>query len=193
MPKTTCLICEKEFETKRECNPKLTCSRECHIQRRRKIWKEQHPWDKKILQCGHCGKEFTASKFVAYKAKYCSVRCKDKAKSRVYYHRHRDKEIARTTEWRIHRKWQGNWYAALRRDEFKCQLCGTDQNILVHHKDGEGEKGTRNHSLDNLKSMCIVCHRKMHNILLIEKDGEFFVAGSVFKFYPNLTTLKVLV
>lgn len=39
-----------------------------------------------------------------------------------------------------------------------CQICGVEENIVVHHKDGD----RANESLDNLVPLCQSCHRKVH-------------------------------
>lgn len=54
--------------------------------------------------------------------------------------------------WRTARK------AALNRDGFACILCGSSEPLEVHHIDGT----TRNDELDNLATLCIPCHRKVH-------------------------------
>lgn len=43
------------------------------------------------------------------------------------------------------------------RDNFKCVRCGSSENLRVHHK-----KGTKSHSLDNLETLCLKCHKAEH-------------------------------
>lgn len=43
------------------------------------------------------------------------------------------------------------------RDNFKCVRCGSTENLRVHHK-----KGTKSHSLDNLETLCLNCHKAEH-------------------------------
>ncbi len=43
------------------------------------------------------------------------------------------------------------------RDDFKCVRCGSSESLQVHHK-----KGTKSHSLDNLETLCLKCHKADH-------------------------------
>jgi len=43
------------------------------------------------------------------------------------------------------------------RDNFKCVRCGSTESVRVHHK-----KGTKSHSLDNLETLCLNCHKTEH-------------------------------
>lgn len=43
------------------------------------------------------------------------------------------------------------------RDNFKCVRCGSAESVRVHHK-----KGTKSHSLDNLETLCLNCHKAEH-------------------------------
>lgn len=53
------------------------------------------------------------------------------------------------------------------RDKKRCQLCGKRKRILaVHHKDFSGDGGTweySNNNLDNLMTLCFICHGKIHH------------------------------
>ena len=64
--------------------------------------------------------------------------------------------------------------AVLERDGYKCQLCGKQKKLLVHHIDNNGFKlvhikgyslstlKTMNNELDNLITLCIGCHLSLH-------------------------------
>lgn len=39
-----------------------------------------------------------------------------------------------------------------------CQVCGAEENIHVHHKDGDPS----NDDISNLIPLCVGCHRKAH-------------------------------
>ena len=43
------------------------------------------------------------------------------------------------------------------RDDFKCVRCGSSESLRVHHK-----KGTKSHSLENLETLCLKCHKAEH-------------------------------
>ncbi len=48
----------------------------------------------------------------------------------------------------------------LRRDGWRCQLCGTMSNLEVHHKQYRSHSGSD--SEENLITLCVDCHDEMH-------------------------------
>jgi 5-methylcytosine-specific restriction endonuclease McrA len=48
----------------------------------------------------------------------------------------------------------------LRRDGWKCQLCGTRSGLEVHHKEFRSHSG--GDSEENLISLCSSCHNAVH-------------------------------
>ena len=51
----------------------------------------------------------------------------------------------------------------LERDEWRCQKCGSLENLQVHHKIKRSQLG--NESLDNLVTLCASCHLGEHGQL----------------------------
>lgn len=53
---------------------------------------------------------------------------------------------------------------ALERDNYKCTDCGSENSIIVHHKDESRKRGTKtmNNSLENLVTLCRSCHADIH-------------------------------
>ena len=49
----------------------------------------------------------------------------------------------------------------LDRDGWRCQHCGTLENLQVHHIQSRGRLG--NDEEGNLITLCVDCHRKFHN------------------------------
>ena len=49
----------------------------------------------------------------------------------------------------------------LRRDSWRCQLCGTMANLEVHHEQFRSHSG--DDSEENLISLCASCHEEMHS------------------------------
>jgi RNA-directed DNA polymerase len=43
------------------------------------------------------------------------------------------------------------------RDNFKCVRCASTEKLHVHHK-----KGTKSHSINNLETLCLKCHKAEH-------------------------------
>jgi len=50
----------------------------------------------------------------------------------------------------------------LRRDNWKCQCCGTMSNLEVHHREFRSHSGAD--SEDNLITLCSGCHRRIHGL-----------------------------
>jgi len=48
----------------------------------------------------------------------------------------------------------------LRRDGWRCQLCGTMSNLEVHHKQFRSHSGAD--SEENLITLCVRCHAGIH-------------------------------
>ena len=49
----------------------------------------------------------------------------------------------------------------LRRDGWRCQLCGTMSNLEVHHKEFRSQSG--DDSEQNLITLCTKCHASVHH------------------------------
>lgn len=177
-----CKWCGTEFTS--TYKDKLYCTRKCcteYINHQRK--------PKKILPrvCPQCNVSFQPLPKSGVGSTYCSEKCKNK----FNYHKVHTSIKERRAAWQKKNKWGGNWEAALTRDHYTCQVCNKQsypsqwsKNIAleVHHKDGSGETGDKNHSLDNLQTLCRSCHKEFHTkISLIEVDGVFYIRGDIFK------------
>lgn len=69
------------------------------------------------------------------------------------------------------RRFGGLRYIILKRDNYKCYVCNNGRKLVVHHIDGKG----RNHSdskntKENLTTMCMSCHMKLHRKLQYEQS-----------------------
>lgn len=137
--------------------------------------------------CPICEASFRPMQKTGVGRTYCSTRCRNKEMNS------RRKAASDRKSWRQAKaKWCGNWIMALERDSFTCQICGRKRTpgqrvrdmrfiLEVHHRDGSGETGGKNHNLDNLMTLCAECHREFHTkINLIFVDGEYFIKGKIF-------------
>lgn len=184
----TCLVCKKDFvipQSRTKFGQGKYCSRRCFYAartfRRTGVRVAKPPKrtgvrskyaDRRNLAnrqnlvtmaCLNCGKEIfiLPSKVKQGHGKYCSNICVGKAHSGKNHH-----------------NWQGgagdfrgyNWdkqrKAALERDSYTCQKCGTEIGLIVHHIipyrlfGGNSEKAN---SLENLITLCNICHPKVDN------------------------------
>ena len=64
----------------------------------------------------------------------------------------------------------------LERDRWKCQKCGSLENLQVHHKIKRSQQG--NDSLENLVTLCAHCHMKEHGQLCFEGGAMVVVKGA---------------
>jgi 5-methylcytosine-specific restriction endonuclease McrA len=48
----------------------------------------------------------------------------------------------------------------LRRDDWRCQSCGTMTNLEVHHREFRGHSGSDTE--ENLITLCSRCHARVH-------------------------------
>lgn len=48
----------------------------------------------------------------------------------------------------------------LERDSWRCQNCGSSENLQVHHIQSRGRLGAD--TLENLTALCASCHRDVH-------------------------------
>jgi len=94
-------------------------------------------------------------------------------------------------------KFGGNRQEVYERDNFQCQECGMtqEQHILlfnrkldIHHRDwkGRNEKSPDN-SLDNLITLCLRCHAKIHRVIEMKKRwGDLLEQDDSEYLYPRI-------
>lgn len=59
-------------------------------------------------------------------------------------------------------RYGGNYYEAFRRDNCRCVLCGSTENLCIHHIDGYNENVPERSSLNRLLTLCRSCHIRVH-------------------------------
>lgn len=60
------------------------------------------------------------------------------------------------------KRYGGNYYLVLKRDAFKCAICGSIENLCVHHIDGYDENKPQNNYENKLITLCRCCHANVH-------------------------------
>lgn len=160
-----CGRCSKEFRTFNSQIKKgggKYCSRKCwELSCRRRINRE----------CIWCGKSFTTHPCQVKNnhGKLCSRKCRDKYNSKynkLYY-------IPEN-----HPRWKGggeNYHRTIANKIYRefnilvlCDICGTFEDMCIHHKDGNVE----NNNIDNLRALCRSCHTKLHIEERYEKQSK---------------------
>jgi len=120
-----------------------------------------------VLNCPECSEDFVYKSGPQHRCQQCQ----------------RKAEVRKIHEWlasdkdrlkKYSKKASDNYYfggnrdAALKRDNYTCQHCGTQDDLQVHHKDGKGTttpKEHRNHAIENLLTLCRGCHTRVHSLI----------------------------
>lgn len=139
-----CEICDKEFYSTKKST--RFCSQKCIT--------EYNNSQTVMVECSHCGKEYEQSKYSLYKGKnnYCSTRCNNNAYSL-----------------RNPSRYGGTWTRVkkeiLLRDNNKCLLCGSSEDLQQHHfiKMLNFDNPNDAHTDSNLGTFCRDCHLKIEN------------------------------
>lgn len=136
----------------------------------------------KKKKCIVCGSLFS---YFSERAMYCCRKCarhaqhynkleENRARNRKWYQKNRESEIEKNREYRKQNRELFDWYHnkerfdgvkedILKRDDYKCQLCGTTEKLVVHHIDGNNHTSNKaNNSISNLITFCSSCHNKLH-------------------------------
>lgn len=138
--------------------------------------------------CEHCGVAFVTSKFSAHKQRYCSLDCRMKS-------RHRQQYIDGSNKSKIRNDSRYDLKALrpkmLERDGNKCVICGSTEKLHAHHWDNSGGTEQVNNELDNLGTVCDVCHYAIHNITLVKIDGEWQLDSKIFALLGLTGEIKI--
>lgn len=175
-----CVVCGTEFVAEKSHPTKqVCCSPKCRVKLNKKnVTEKRNVARPKNAVCQSCSAEFVPSRYGWANQKFCSGKCYRRECQRRWRAKHPEKNKLAVRR----RKWGGNWWRALERDAFTCQICGLNGSVedtsklLVHHLDGEGERKGKNHVLDNLQTLCGSCHARIHHsMMMVRKDGKLFV------------------
>lgn len=61
------------------------------------------------------------------------------------------------------KRYNGNYYIVLKRDELQCKICHSKENLCVHHIDGYDELKPENSNENKMITLCRKCHSNVHN------------------------------
>lgn len=59
-------------------------------------------------------------------------------------------------------RYGGNYYIVMKRDGFKCAICGSIEKLCVHHIDGCDEQKPENNADNKMVTLCRTCHSQTH-------------------------------
>lgn len=154
-----CEICNKSFQA--DANKRKYCSQECY--HKRPVWNKgkkglQEAWNKTdiLRKCEYCENDFKITPSRLEVARFCSRSCQNKwigKNKRKYGNENPNYKNGIMIYRREAHRLLGN----------TCNRCGSDNNIVVHHKD----ENRNNNPLDgsNWEILCKRCHQLHHNCI----------------------------
>jgi hypothetical protein len=139
-----CPICGSSFTVKRShANKRVTCSYDCAAR-----LNEQRLRGEEGV-CEVCGKVFYALPHEVGKRRFCSLACStENQRAPVVGRREWDRSHRRKT-WRKE---------VLRRDDYRCQKCGSRERLEAHHIMPIGVRPDMAGEVANGIALCKVCH-----------------------------------
>jgi 5-methylcytosine-specific restriction endonuclease McrA len=125
--------------------------------------------------CEECGKEYKPASNRQKWCTFCGEKIK-KEKKKEYmkkYHKEHYKKKGYNQKGENNNSYKTGIGIFRRKklesvEEEICERCGSDENLLVHHKD----RDRTNNDLDNLELLCKSCHQKEH-LIRDPKTGRF--------------------
>lgn len=60
------------------------------------------------------------------------------------------------------KRYNGNYYLCFRRDKCRCAICGSVENLCMHHIDGYDENKPENSNANKMLTLCRECHSNVH-------------------------------
>lgn len=129
-----------------------------------------------VITCKKCNSIRHIIPAIAWKTFYCKKCQKEIDKKRDILranqwnkkNRERRKEIQYKN--RDNKRFNGNRLLCLKRDKFMCKLCHSKDKLIVHHKKIDTKISERIYleaNLNDLVTLCISCHIKIHRYILI--------------------------
>lgn len=129
-------------------------------------------WNRRFAKCISCGT--TDHPFMAkgmcsfcYLAKYRAEHADRIAEYKETWRQRNWTHVQQLTRLsREARNFAGKRDAVLARDGHKCAECGSKEQLVVHHKDGNGRGQSKpNNSMRNLVTLCRACHARHHGVV----------------------------
>lgn len=191
-----CDFCGKEFSPDIIHEDQNTCSYKCNYKHRNEIKAQTRRLKREEIlssgrECIVCGNYFIPTTLTN---KICSDECRNKLKAikrKEKYDSMTPEERSQLYRHKKNKRYRSSYEQILARDNGICQICGSSGNTQIHHIDGKGESrkdmnGHReyvkcNHSLKNLITLCPICHKAMHNNLLVKHKGKWYIKGTLFE------------
>lgn len=93
------------------------------------------------------------------KGKFCTTKCAGESKKGTHNSRNTEfKKVSSEQEWRGSARFKTGIWSYSRWKKDKCEECGDDDRLVVHHID----RNRNNNLLNNLVTLCHECHWDKH-------------------------------
>ena len=155
----TCQECRQRYWARDERPNRKSkyCSRRCRDSARR---------DWVTLTCVQCGQKFERKRYLENwsneRGPFCGFPCYGQWQS-GHMQGEANPNFVPQSNARIAGQLERNRHRALERDHHRCIQCGEIEKRLCVHHIVEWEPGQSNpHALDNLETLCISCHLRLH-------------------------------
>lgn len=163
--KTTlnCKYCGKKYQRwKTQKERSNYCSKECLFNDNQRKTGEEHPkYKKKELECIVCGENYKVPPSRANISKYCSRECHGEWISQNWVGEDHPRWVHGNSDY-YGKNWLSKREERLEKDNHKCQNCGAEENLHVHHVQPKREfkKVEDANTINNLITLCRSCHPK---------------------------------
>jgi predicted phage replisome organizer len=86
-----------------------------------------------------------------------------------------EKKVPLIEDYNNDKRYGNNYYIVLKRDNYCCKNCGSEENIVVHHLINYDPNNDECNKLYNLITLCRICHQKLH------RTKGFYIDKSILK------------
>lgn len=177
--KKICVRCQADFLINQGGNmAQKYCGAECQLVAKEERRSAEVEARRQPKRCEQCGEAFIADKFAGHKQRYCSNECRETSRNKARYADGSD-GAKRRNEYKY--DFRHIKPRIMARDNSQCVVCGSAENVHVHHWDNSGGRETVNNADNNLACMCDMCHYAIHGVTLAKIDGKWMLDSKIFK------------
>jgi 5-methylcytosine-specific restriction endonuclease McrA len=163
-PTLTCEQCQQPFLA-RNWKPSVPaprfCSRQCHGRSKQA--------NVVTVECVVCHRQFPRKIWHARKTgdrgPFCGFQCYAAWQSQHLKGPNNNSWKGESSNERECAEWSRNRDACVERDGRQCRVCGSPDRLTVHHKIPWAPNQVAPHAMDNLVTLCVPCHGRLHSLM----------------------------
>lgn len=157
----TCKYCGEDYQRWQSQKERSNyCSKKCVYEDNQRKTGEDHPkYSKKELECVICGEKYKVAPSREKTSKFCSRKCQGEWVSQNWTGEDHPRWVHGNSDY-YGKNWLSKRKERLEKDNYKCQHCGTEEDLHVHHVKPRREykKVEDANTINNLITLCISCH-----------------------------------